>query len=137
MNWRSNQCMRSQKDRRIELYYLHFVFDHFLITERWIDFRLYYYIDQSNDSLIVWWLFKKNSLLSVDWSFCQLLKLIYCRWRWKWWTDCGWACGPTFWGHLKQLASEKDFKKNYNLCTKLNVGRKYKGKTSSLNLIWG
>ena len=70
IDWRSKQCMRSQKYRRIRIKYLHFVFDIDMIAWKWMDYRLYYCIEQSNVSLTVRWLFKY-------WDFVQcILRLL-------------------------------------------------------------
>ena len=73
-----------------------------------------------------------------DWIFCRLLRSINCWQLVKRHTDWFCACGPTFWGELKRLASEKALKiKYHSFCTKLNVCGKYQGKTSSLSLELG
>ena len=52
--------MRPQKYWKIELYYLHLVLDICIISRRWIDFRLYYYIDRSNGSSTIWLFFESQ-----------------------------------------------------------------------------
>ena len=47
-------------NRNIEPYYLHFVFYACMINQRLIDCCFYYYVDWSNGSLIVRWLFKNQ-----------------------------------------------------------------------------
>ena len=37
-----------------------------MIDQRWIYFRLFYYVDQSNGSLIVQWLYKNWDFFSED-----------------------------------------------------------------------
>ena len=96
------RCMdRSTINRSIGLHCLHFIFDLRMISIRWIDRRLYYYVDWSNVILIFDDDSKIETLFGVYWSFCLSLKLINCWWLGKWWTCCYWARGPKFLGELK------------------------------------
>ena len=69
MYWSIDDQNSAWDHRNITIYYLYFVFDIHMIFQQWIDRFLYYYIEQLNSSLIVWWVFEKIIL------FCQRLKL--------------------------------------------------------------
>ena len=111
INWVSKQCTRYQKYQRILMEYLHFIFDLSMNNQLQINCILYYYLDQLNDSLIVWWWFANRDFFGVDWRFIQLLRTIDCWWLVKRCTGCCWACDLNFQGNLKQFSEKKSIKK--------------------------
>ena len=136
MYWSIDNQKCAWDHRNIKLYHLHFVIYLFIITQWWIDRCFYFYVDQFNGSLIVWWLIKNQNFF---WQFLKILLIIKVDQllvTWKmvdrmlqrmWDNFSRWALNFGFW---------KGKKMYYNLCTKLKVCRKYQRKTSSLNLIF-
>ena len=128
--------MRSQKYQRIKLYYLHFISDICMIYLRLMYRRLYYYVDQFNGRSTVWWWFKYwyfvrwilklLLVVEVDWLLLTC-KMVYTLLL---------SMLTEFLISAKTIGCQKVSKKikYYDLCTRLNVGRKYQEKTSSLNL---
>ena len=115
IDWKSKQCMISQKYQKVELYYLRSVFDIYMIFWRWIYRFFCYYIYRSNNISIVWWWYEDQYFFSGDLSFHRLLILIDCLWLGKKWTGYWWACGPYFRCELKDWLLKRVYKNYYNL----------------------
>ena len=124
---------------KIEMDCLNFLSDLCNINWQWIDCIFYYYVHRYNGSSRTRWLFENRDFV---WRILRLLSIVEVdRFlvTWKRWTGFGWACGTTFLGQLKKIGCWKGSRKiKYcNLCTKLNVCRKYQGKKICLNLKLG
>ena len=122
----------------IELYYFHLGFYICMIAWQCIDCIFYYYVDRSNSSLIVRWLFENQDFI---WRRLKLLSIVEVnrllvirkmldRLLLSMWANfMRWSKKVGFWKGLK--------KKYYNLCTKFNLCRKHQGKMIYLNLKLG
>ena len=113
-----------------------FLFGLHMISQWWIDRRFYHYIDQSNVSLIVWWLFENRDFV---WQILNILSIVEVDWllmNWKMVDRLMLSMWAEFLSWAKKIGCWKGSKtiQYYNLCTKLSICRKYQGITSSLNL---
>ena len=137
MYWSIGDWNGAWNHRNIEVYYLHFVFYLHMIYRQWIYCYFYYYVDRSNNSLIIWcffnnWDFVQHKLkLSTIVEINRLLvnwKTVYMLLLNTWSKFLSWA---------KKSGCWKAKKKVPQLCTKLNVCRKYLVKRALLIWIWG
>ena len=122
---------------KIRLYYLHFVFDPSMISQRWMDHFLYYYVEWLNGSSIVRWLFKNRNFVWKRLNLLLIFGVYQLLVTWKTAERMLQIMWADFWGQIKKVRCWKGFKNKW-ICVQSwrHVGNT-KEKWCLLILNWG